>query len=260
MKRILLLLITIATLSLSSFAQAPEGFSYQAVIRNSANLTLDNTSVGMQLKVREGSIAGTVVYTETFATSTNAYGLVNLVIGSGTTTDDFSTIAWATNGPFFIETAVDETGGTTYAVMGASQLMSVAYAFHAKTADNTSGTNTGDQDISGIATNVTTLGNKVDKVTGSSLITAAQATEITNNTAKVSVTEVADEFTATAAQTSFTLTQTKSAKSTVKMHINGVRISNIAYSVSGTTLTYNPANNGAYTLSSGDRVQFDYFY
>ena len=74
------------------------------------------------------------------------------------------------------------------------------------------------------------------------------------------VREVADEFTATAAQTSFTLTQTKSTNSVVKMYINGIRISNTAYGVSGTTLTYVPANNGAYALSVSDRVQFDYYY
>ena len=65
---------------------------------------------------------------------------------------------------------------------------------------------------------------------------------------------------ATIAQTSFTLSQTKSTNSTVKMYVNGIRISNTAYSVSGTTLTYIPANNGAYFLSAGDRIQFDYYY
>jgi len=74
------------------------------------------------------------------------------------------------------------------------------------------------------------------------------------------VREVADEFTAIASQTSFTLTQTPSANSKVKMYINGIRISNTAYTESGSTLTYNPANNGAYTLVTGDRIQMDYYY
>ncbi|HQS24238.1 MAG TPA: hypothetical protein PLC18_12470, partial [Sediminibacterium sp.] len=74
------------------------------------------------------------------------------------------------------------------------------------------------------------------------------------------VREVADEFSATANQTSFTLTQTKAANSKVKMFINGVRISNTAYSVVGTTLTYIPANNGNTNLSLNDRIQFDYYY
>jgi len=74
------------------------------------------------------------------------------------------------------------------------------------------------------------------------------------------VREVADQFNATAAQTSFTLTQTPSVNSKVKMYINGIRISNAAYSVSGTTLTYLQASNGGYVLVSNDRIQFDYYY
>jgi hypothetical protein len=74
------------------------------------------------------------------------------------------------------------------------------------------------------------------------------------------VSEVADEFAATTAQPAFTLSQAPSADSKVKMFINGIRISNTAYSVSGTTLTYIPANNGAYVLTASDRIQFDYYY
>jgi hypothetical protein len=44
------------------------------------------------------------------------------------------------------------------------------------------------------------------------------------------------------------------------MYINGIRISNTAYGVSGATLTYTEANNGSYALTANDRVQFDYFY
>jgi len=180
MKKLLLSLVAIATLALSSFGQSPEGFKYQAVIRD-AGTVLTNQSVGIQMTIEQGSIGGTAVYTETFAPTTNAYGLVNLEIGTGTTTDDFTAIDWS-SGPYFIETAVDVTGGTSYVIMGTSQLMSVPYALHAKTAgngisttqaseitantakvglatgqtttlSNTSGTNTGDQDISGITSN-----------------------------------------------------------------------------------------------------------
>ncbi|MDB4324476.1 DUF1566 domain-containing protein [Crocinitomicaceae bacterium] len=139
MKRILLSLVAIATLSLSSFGQAPEGFKYQAVVRDAGNLILNNQAVGMQLTIQQGSVGGTAVYTETFTPTTNGYGLVNLEIGSGTlVSGDFTTIDWA-NGPFFMETAVDVTGGTSYAVMGTSQLMSVPYALYAKTSGNGAG-------------------------------------------------------------------------------------------------------------------------
>ena len=93
----------------------------------------------MRMTIQQGSIGGTTVYQETFSPTTNAYGLVNLEIGSGTVVSgDFTTIDWSA-GPYFIETAVDVTGGTSYAVMGTSQLMSVPYALYAKTSGNGAG-------------------------------------------------------------------------------------------------------------------------
>ena len=74
------------------------------------------------------------------------------------------------------------------------------------------------------------------------------------------VREVSDEFTATLSQTTFTLTQTKSSNAQVKLYINGVRISKTSFSLTGTTFTYIPANNDAYALLAGDRIQIDYFY
>jgi hypothetical protein len=93
------------------------------------------------------------------------------------------------------------------------------------------------------------------KGNGTSAVTAA-----VNGTDFSLVREIADEFSATAGQTVFTLTQTKSANSKVKMFVNGVRISNTAYTLAGTTLTYTPANNASYVLTLADRIQFDYYY
>ena len=72
--------------------------------------------------------------------------------------------------------------------------------------------------------------------------------------------EVADETTSTTNQTTFTLTQTPGTNSKVKMYINGVRISNTAYTWSGNSLTYTPSNNAGFSLTSTDRIQFDYSY
>jgi hypothetical protein len=133
MKKIILSLVAIAIITLSSFGQAPEGFKYQAVVRDAGNVILNNQAVGMRMTIQQGSIGGPTVYSETFAPTTNAYGLVNLEIGNGiVTSGTFAAIDWA-NGPFFIETAVDVTGGTNYLVMGTSQLMSVPYALYAAT-------------------------------------------------------------------------------------------------------------------------------
>jgi hypothetical protein len=152
-KKTLLSLVAIVTIALTSFGQAPEGFKYQAVVRDAGNLILNNQSVGMQLTILQGALPGTAVYTETFAPTTNAFGLVNLEIGKGSSTDEFNTIDWAA-GSYFIETAVDITGGTSYVVMGTSQLMSVPYALHAKTAENV----TNDTDTQLDSTGISVLG------------------------------------------------------------------------------------------------------
>ena len=137
MKTTLLTLIAFA-ITLTSFGQAPEGFKYQAVVRDGGGIILTNQTVGYQLTILQTSPSGTAVYTETFSPTTNGYGLVNLEIGTGTTADDFTIIDWG-NGPYFMETAVDITGGTAYTVMGTSQLMSVPYALYAKTSGNGAG-------------------------------------------------------------------------------------------------------------------------
>ncbi len=133
MKRIILSAITFAALTFNIWAQSPEAFKYQSVVRDASQNVIPNQAVGMQLTILQGSASGSVVYQETFAPTTNAYGLVNIEIGTGTVVSGtFSTIDWA-NGPYFIETALDATGGTSYSVMGTSQLLSVPYALYAKT-------------------------------------------------------------------------------------------------------------------------------
>ena len=135
MKKLLLFIIMMSTITISVYGQAPQKIKYQAVVRDGANTVLNNQAVGMRLTVQQGSIGGTAVYTETFTTTTNAFGLVNLDIGTGTTTDDFTTIDWSA-GPYFVEIAVDITGGVSYSVLGTSELLSVPYALYSETAEN----------------------------------------------------------------------------------------------------------------------------
>ena len=115
-------------LTASVWAQVPQKMSYQAVIRNSSNVLLTSTPVGMQISILQGTSTGTVAYREIQTVSTNANGLVSLEIGSGTPTiGTFATINWA-NGPYFIKTETDPIGGTAYTIIGTNQLMSVPYA------------------------------------------------------------------------------------------------------------------------------------
>ncbi len=113
---------------------------------------------------------------------------------------------------------------------------------------------TGILPVSNGGTGVNTLSGLV-KGNGSSAMTVA-----INGTDFSLVREVSDEYTATVGQTVFALTQTKSANTLMRLYINGVRISKTAFSLSGTTFTYLPANNETYTLIAGDRIQIDYYY
>jgi hypothetical protein len=120
----------------SVWAQAPEKMSYQAVVRDATNALVTSQAVGMQLSILQGSVTGTSVYVETQTPTTNINGLASIEIGSGTVVSGtFNTIDWS-NGPYFIKTETDPTGGTTYTITGTSQLMSVPYALHANTADS----------------------------------------------------------------------------------------------------------------------------
>jgi hypothetical protein len=122
---ILLLLIS------NIFAQAPQKMSYQAVIRNSSNMLISNTSVGMKISILQSTASGTPVYIETQSPTTNTNGLVSIAIGDGiAASGNFSTINWS-NGPYFIKTETDPTGGTNYSITGTSQLLSVPYALFA---------------------------------------------------------------------------------------------------------------------------------
>ena len=115
-------------------AQAPESMNYQAVIRNGSGELVTSQQVGLRIKILQGSATGSSVYEETYSPTTNAYGLVNLQLGTGTVqSGTFSSIDWG-NGPYFVETAADVSGGTSYVTLSTTQFMSVPYALYAKNA------------------------------------------------------------------------------------------------------------------------------
>lgn len=132
-------LLALLSLSTISLAQAPQKMSYQAVVRDAGNALITNQSVGMQISILQGSSSGTAVFVETHTPTTNTNGLVSVEIGNGTNVSgDFGTIDWG-NGPYFIQTETDPTGGTSYTVSGTSELLSVPFALHAATADSIAG-------------------------------------------------------------------------------------------------------------------------
>lgn len=126
---------------LNTNAQAPDKMSYQAVIRNASNALVVSQGVGMKISILQGSATGTEVYKELFNPNptTNANGLVSVIIGTGIPiTGTFASINWSA-GPYFIKTETDPTGGTNYTITATTQLMSVPYAMSAKSAQTLNG-------------------------------------------------------------------------------------------------------------------------
>lgn len=126
-------------------AQAPQSFTYQSVIRNSSNDLISNMPIGTRISLLQGSVTGTVVYSETHNASTNDNGLLSLVVGSGTVqSGTFSSINWG-DGPYFIKSETDVNGGTNYSLSGTQQMMSVPYALYAEQAGSVVGGAVGPQ-------------------------------------------------------------------------------------------------------------------
>lgn len=135
MKKLYTILVALL-ITASTFAQAPEKMSYQAVVRDSGDNLITSQLVGMQISILQTSATGTAVYVETQMPTTNINGLVTLEIGNGTVVSgDFTTIDWSADS-YFIKTESDPTGATSYTITGTSQLLSVPYALHAKIAEN----------------------------------------------------------------------------------------------------------------------------
>jgi hypothetical protein len=128
-------------ISFLSFAQVPQGISYQAIALNGAGNPVVSSNVGVRLSILDNTATGTVLYTETHTKTTSAQGLFNLIIGQGTVvTGTFSSINWGTNSKF-LKVELDATGGTTYLLVGTTQLLSVPYAMYAGGLSKTSSNN-----------------------------------------------------------------------------------------------------------------------
>jgi hypothetical protein len=116
-------------------AQAPQKMSFQAVMRNANNEIISKRNIGIQISVLQGTSNGIIVYTESQNVISDFNGLISLQIGTGNVSfGTFSNIDWA-NGPYFIKTEADPTGGKDYSIVGSTELLSVPYAMFALNAD-----------------------------------------------------------------------------------------------------------------------------
>ena len=181
--------ITVLTLllTISSFAQAPEKMSYQAVIRDAENALVTSQQVGMQISILQGDVA---VYEETQTPTSNTNGLVSLEIGEGTViSGSFTAIDWSVD-TSFIKIETDPTGGTNYTITGTSQLLSVPYALYAKTSSDASAVAVNSDKV-GYTEVLVSANTDVAANTAKTGITSEQTSAITANTDKAGYSDAA---------------------------------------------------------------------
>ena len=104
------------------------------------------------MSILQTSATGDAVYEETHAVTTSTNGLTSFEIGGGTVVSGvFSDITWHAD-QYYLKVEVDTSGGTAYEDFGTTQLLSVPYALHARTADRLTGSISGGSTSSGVAT------------------------------------------------------------------------------------------------------------
>ncbi|MFT5215511.1 MAG: hypothetical protein ACI83H_000627, partial [Glaciecola sp.] len=128
MKKLLLLLFLITVYQ--GFSQT-KGISYQAVIlnptaqelpgENAEGNILANTAVSIEFTVVNAS--GSEEFQEYHQTSTDSYGMINLLIGSGspTSNNDFTDIVWDGNTKR-LKIGIDFSGGTNFSPLSEQNL------------------------------------------------------------------------------------------------------------------------------------------
>ena len=113
----------------SLFAQIPQGFNYQATVRNQTGELLTNEYVGIRFHIVQGTEQNNPVYSEFHYESTDDLGSLHLMIGQGTVeAGAFNQIDWSL-GDYHM--GIEINTGDGFIDMGTTQLMSVPFALYA---------------------------------------------------------------------------------------------------------------------------------
>ncbi len=117
----------------------PDLFNYQAVVRDNAGDPLTSTLINLRMSINTSDSNGSEVYTELHTVTTNDNGVAEFAIGSGIPVlGTIAAIDWSGN-THYLKVEMDVTGGTNFELVGFTQLLSVPYALHAKSAESIDG-------------------------------------------------------------------------------------------------------------------------
>jgi hypothetical protein len=117
------------------FGQAPKTISYQGVARNAAGQPIPNQNIKIKLSLLETATSSTALYAETHNPTTTGQGLFAVQIGAGVVlSGTYNTLDWS-NGPKFVKTEIDPTGGNNFTLSSTNPLNAVPFALYAENGD-----------------------------------------------------------------------------------------------------------------------------
>ena len=120
---------------ISSITLAQNGINYQGAATDSDGAKLVDQNISLRTSVLQGGVDGTTSYSETHNTTTDQFGLFNVVIGQGeVVSGDFEGISWGADS-HFLKVELDATGGSDYSLVSTTKMMSVPYAKYAENSD-----------------------------------------------------------------------------------------------------------------------------
>jgi len=126
-----IVLIALFFIPIIGLTQAPSLFKYQSIARDVSGAALSNAPIGIRITIHDITPAGTTVFSETHATTTNNFGLFTLSVGNGSAVvGTIGGVDWG-NDAKYMEIEADLSGGTSYTAFGTTQLLSVPYALYA---------------------------------------------------------------------------------------------------------------------------------
>jgi hypothetical protein len=127
-------LIAVLALAATLHAQTPQGFNYQAVARDANGQVLVSQPVAVRFTITDPALSF-FYQEEHLSITTNSFGLINAVVGSGTSTASstvaFSAIPWGANPNFTLQVEIN-VQSQGWLNMGTSVIQSVPYALYAQ--------------------------------------------------------------------------------------------------------------------------------
>jgi hypothetical protein len=151
MKKVIILVALL--FSIDMLAQVPQGINYQSVVRGSNGNPLSNQSLTLQFNYVD-KLDESIDFVESFSTSTDEFGVVNFVLGTGAEiANSFPELNWSKQ--YRIDIFVNLGNG--FAILGSQDLVSVPYALnaaHAESVDLTLGELTDVNTVGAISGNV----------------------------------------------------------------------------------------------------------